>query len=157
MAKRSAGLLLVRTKAGELECLLVHPGGPLWARRDAGAWSIPKGELSPDEDPLDAACREFAEELGRAAPDGPSIDLGEIRQAGGKVVHAFARYGDFDASRVESNRVEVEWPPRSGRRISVPEIDRAAWFGVDAAHEKLIVAQRIFVDRAFEQIRRKPA
>ena len=152
MPKRSAGLLLVRLSAGEPEFLLVHPGGPFWARRDAGAWSIPKGEISPGEDPLEAACREFAEEFGRPPPAGPSIDLGEVRQAGGKAVAAFARRGDFDASLVESNLVEVEWPPRSGRRVSVPEIDRAAWFGADAARGKLVQAQSAFVDRALERL-----
>lgn len=152
MPKRSAGLLLVRPGADGPEFLLVHPGGPFWARRDAGAWSIPKGEVSPGENPLDAASREFAEEFGRAAPAGPPVDLGEVRQAGGKIVRAFARLGEFDASRVESNRVEVEWPPRSGRRVSVPEIDRAAWFGADAAREALIAAQRSLVDRALERL-----
>lgn len=152
MPKRSAGLLLVRMSAGEPEFLLVHPGGPFWARRDAGAWSIPKGEMSPGEDPLEAACREFAEEFGRPPPAGPSIGLGEVRQAGGKIVAAFARRGDFDASLVESNLVEVEWPPRSGRRVSVPEIDRAAWFGADAARGKLVPAQSAFVARALERL-----
>ncbi len=152
MPKRSAGLLLVRSKADELEFLLVHPGGPFWARRDAGAWSIPKGEVSLGEDLLDAAGREFAEELGRPPPAGPSIELGDVRQAGGKIVSCFARYGDFDANSVESNRIEVEWPPRSGRRMIVPEIDRAGWFGADAARDKLISAQRAFVERALERL-----
>ena len=154
MPKRSAGLLLVRSNAREPEFLLVHPGGPFWAKRDAGAWSIPKGEVSADENELDAACREFREEFGRPPPTGPSVDLGEVRQAGGKVVRAFARHGDFDSSIVESNTVEVEWPPRTGRRVSVPEIDRAAWFGAAAAREKLIPAQRAFVDRALERLPR---
>ena len=157
MPKRSAGLLLVRPNGDGFEFLLAHPGGPFWARRDAGAWSIPKGEVSPGEDPLEAACREFAEEFGRPAPSGPSIDLGEVRQAGGKTVMAFARLGDFDAGRVESNLVEVEWPPRSGRRVSVPEIDRAAWFGPDAARGKLIPAQGAFVDRTLERLALSPA
>lgn len=152
MPKRSAGLLLVRLSGDGFEFLLVHPGGPFWARRDAGAWSIPKGEISPGEDPLETACREFAEEFGRQSPAGPSIDLGEVRQAGGKIIMAFARRADFDASLVESNRVEVEWPPRSGRRILVPEIDRAAWFGADAARGKLIPAQGAFIDRALERL-----
>lgn len=152
MPKRSAGLLLVRRDSDEREFLIVHPGGPFWAKRDAGAWSIPKGEVAPDENELGAACREFAEEFGRPPPAGPSIDLGEVRQAGGKIVRAFARQGDFDASVIESNRVEMEWPPRSGRRVSVPEIDRAAWFGADAAREKLISAQSAFVDRALERL-----
>lgn len=152
MPKRSAGLLLVRPNVDGPEILLVHPGGPFWAKRDAGAWSIPKGEVSPGEDELDAACREFTEEFGRPAPAGSSIDLGEVRQAAGKVVRAFARHGDFDAGSIESNRIEVEWPPRSGRRISVPEIDRAEWFGAEAAREKLIPAQCAFVDRALERL-----
>jgi predicted NUDIX family NTP pyrophosphohydrolase len=122
-------------------------GGPLWARKDAGAWSIPKGELDLGEDPLAGARREFAEELGHAAPDGPVIELGEIRQKAGKRVIAFALEGDFDPADIVPGTFELEWPPRSGRVQAFPEVDRAEWFGLDAAREKLIPAQAAFVDR----------
>ena len=145
--RRSAGLLLHRLRGGELEVLLVHPGGPFWARRDAGAWSIPKGEYEPDEDPLAAARREFAEELGAPAAAGEPIDLGEIHQRAGKLVRAFALAGDFDPEAVISNTCEIEWPPRSGRRLEIPEVDRAGWFPVALARQKLIPAQAELVDR----------
>ena len=126
---RSAGLLLYRQPAGELEVLLVHPGGPLWARRDLGAWSIPKGEYGPEEDPLTAARREFLEELGSPPPDGELLDLGEIRQRSGKLVRAWALAADFDATRIKSNLFSMQWPPRSGQMREFPEVDRAQWFG----------------------------
>jgi predicted NUDIX family NTP pyrophosphohydrolase len=148
LAKRSAGLLLCRRVAGGLEVLLAHPGGPFWARRDAGAWSIPKGEYADDEEPERAARREFAEETGSEAPDGPMIDLGEIRQKAGKVVRAFASLGTFDPATLRSNAVEIAWPPRSGRRMLVPEIDRVAWFDLDEAARRILDAQRPFLDRA---------
>src|SRR5487761_1826498 len=119
MAARSAGTLLDRRRADPLEVLLVHPGGPFWARRDAGAWSIPKGEYEHEEDPLAAARREFEEELGAPAPAGPALELGEVRQKGGKLVRVWAVAGDLDASATTSNTFEVEWPPRSGRLIEV--------------------------------------
>ena len=128
MPARSSGILLYRTRNSSVEVLLVHPGGPFWARRDAGAWSIPKGEYEPDEDPLGAARREFQEELGATAPDGTEHDLGEIRQRSGKLVRAWALSGDLDAGAITSNTCEVEWPPRSGRMIVIPEVDRAEWF-----------------------------
>ena len=127
---RSAGILLYRRgSAGGLEVLLVHPGGPIWARRDAGVWSIPKGEYGDDEEPLTAARREFAEELGSPAPDdAPPLDLGEVRQKSGKRVRAWALPGDLDAAVVTSNTFEMQWPPRSGRMQAFPEVDRAQWF-----------------------------
>jgi predicted NUDIX family NTP pyrophosphohydrolase len=122
-------------------------GGPLWARKDDGAWSIPKGELLDGEDPLDGARREFAEELGHAAPDGPVLELGEIRQGSGKRVVAFAIEGDFDPGTIEPGTFEMAWPPRSGRRQSFPEIDRVAWFSVPAAAPKLVKGQAALLDR----------
>jgi predicted NUDIX family NTP pyrophosphohydrolase len=127
--------------------LLVHPGGPAWARRDVGAWSIPKGEYEPGEDALAAARREFEEELGTPPPDAGAQDLGEIRQRGGKLVRAWAIPGDLDASAATSNTFSLEWPPRSGRWIEVPEIDRAEWFSLDDARAKLNPAQVALLDR----------
>ena len=147
MVKRSAGILLYRGSDDALEVLLVHPGGPFWARKDAGAWSIPKGEYEDGEDPRACALREFEEETGTALPPGELIDLGEIRQKGGKVVTAWAAAGDLDAAAVRSNTFAMEWPPRSGRQTEFPEIDRAGWFGVDDAREKLNAAQTEFLDR----------
>jgi predicted NUDIX family NTP pyrophosphohydrolase len=146
MPRRSSGLLLYRKLAGGgVEVLLGHMGGPFWARRDAGAWSIPKGEPEPGEDPMAAAARELREELGIEAPGPPYLDLGEVRQSS-KVVHVWAVEGDVDPAACVSNTVEVEWPPRSGRRIEVPEIDRAAWFSPEAAREKLVKGQAAAVD-----------
>jgi predicted NUDIX family NTP pyrophosphohydrolase len=150
MPARSAGILLHRRRGDELEVLLVHPGGPFWARRDAGAWSIPKGEHEPGEDPLAAARREFAEELGMPAPEGPVEDLGEVRQKGGKLVHAWALAGDLDAGATASNTFELEWPPRSGKLIEVPEVDRAEWFSLERAREKINPAQAELLDRLSE-------
>jgi predicted NUDIX family NTP pyrophosphohydrolase len=145
--RRSAGILLHRRRGGQLEVLLVHPGGPLWARRDAGAWSIPKGEHDPDEEALAAARREFAEELGTAPPDGPTLDLGEVRQKSGKLVRAWALEGDLDPAGIVSNTFELEWPPRSGRLIRAPEVDRAEWFGLPEARRRINQAQVELVDR----------
>jgi predicted NUDIX family NTP pyrophosphohydrolase len=153
MPATSAGLLLYRVRDGEPEVLLVHPGGPFWARKDEGAWSLPKGEHPPDEEPQLAAGREFEEELGSAPPSGELIDLGEVRQRGGKVVHAWALEGDFDPATVRSNTFETEWPPRSGQRREFPEVDRAEWFAPEAARRKINPAQAAFVDRLLEQIR----
>ena len=147
MAAVSAGILLYRRCAGEVEVLLVHPGGPFWSRRDAGAWSIPKGEHPAGEEPLLAARREFAEELGVQPPDGPPEDLGEIRQKAGKRVRAWALEGDLDAGAITSNTFELEWPPRSGRMIEVPEVDRAEWFTLAEAREKINPAQAALLDR----------
>jgi predicted NUDIX family NTP pyrophosphohydrolase len=148
VAALSAGLLLFRRGAdGNPEVLLVHPGGPFWSRKDAGAWSIPKGEVEAGEELAAVAEREFTEELGRPAPDGIRTDLGEITQAGGKRVRAWAVEGDFDATDITSNQFEMEWPPRSGQRQSFPEVDRAAWFSLDDARQKLIAAQVELLDR----------
>jgi predicted NUDIX family NTP pyrophosphohydrolase len=127
--------------------LLVHPGGPAWARRDAGAWSIPKGEHGPDEDGLVAARREFHEELGIAPPGGEVRDLGEVRQRAGKVVRAWALRGDLDAGDISSNTCTVEWPPRSGRQIEIPEVDRAEWFPLKVAREKINPGQVALLER----------
>jgi predicted NUDIX family NTP pyrophosphohydrolase len=146
----SAGLVVFRLREGELEVLLGHMGGPYWARKDAGAWSIPKGELDEGEDPLAGARREYREELGHAAPDGPVIELGEIRQRGGKRVLAFAVDGDFDPAQLRPGTFELEWPPRSGRRQAFPEIDRVAWFDLASARAKLVQGQVALLDRLAE-------
>jgi predicted NUDIX family NTP pyrophosphohydrolase len=148
---QSAGLILYRYQEGRLEVLLVHPGGPFWQKRDDGAWSIPKGEIAENEVGIDVARREFHEELGVAAPDGEPTSLGAVRQAGGKVVHAWALAGDLDVTKTTSNTFEIEWPPRSGKMQAFPEVDRAGWFDVDAARRKLLPAQRAFIDRLEEQ------
>jgi len=145
-------LLLYRKRDGKLEVLLVHPGGPFWQKRDDGAWSIPKGELAESEAGIDVARREFQEELGVAAPDGELTTLGDVRQAGGKIVHAWAAPGDVDVTRLTSNTFEIEWPPRSRTMQRFPEVDRAAWFDLDAARRKLLPAQRLFIDRLEEQL-----
>lgn len=141
MPARSAGLLLHRRGPEGVEVLIAHMGGPFWARKDEGAWSIPKGEYTDGEEPLAAALREFAEELGRPAPEGPTIALGEFRQAGGKRVSVFAREADLDASDVRGDTFEMEWPARSGRRQSFPEIDRAEWMPIDRARTRLVTGQ----------------
>ena len=146
MPRVSAGLLLYRDGPRGLEVLLVHPGGPFFAKRDLGAWSIPKGEVQEGEEGLAAARRELLEETGFAA-DGPATSLGEIRQKGGKVVHAWAVRGDADPDRLKSNLFELEWPRGSGRRRTYPEVDRAAWFPLDAARERLLPAQVPFLER----------
>jgi predicted NUDIX family NTP pyrophosphohydrolase len=146
-AKRSAGILLYRRAADGTEVLLVHPGGPFWARKDAGAWSLPKGEYDDGDDPEACARREFQEELGTPLPDGPLAELGSVRLKSGKHITAWAVEGDLDVERIESNTFEVEWPPRSGRRETFPEVDRASWFGIEAAREKLNPAQAAFLDR----------
>ena len=150
MAPASAGLLVYRQRDGKLEVLLVHPGGPFWLKRDDGAWSIPKGELAVNEAGIDVARREFHEELGMPPPQGEVTALGTVRQAGGKIVEAWALPGDLDVTRSTSNTFEVEWPPRSGNMQRFPEVDRAAWFDPDAARSKLLPAQRAFIDRLEE-------
>lgn len=149
---RSAGILLYRGSGPSLEVLLVHPGGPFWSRRDAGAWSIPKGEYGPGEEPLDAARREFAEELGSPAPAGEPSDLGEVRLKSGKRIRAWALAGDLDPESIISNMFSLEWPPRSGRMQDFPEVDRAGWFAPDLAREKLNPAQVALVDRLHEML-----
>jgi predicted NUDIX family NTP pyrophosphohydrolase len=146
--RRSAGLLVWRRRADGVEVLLVHPGGPFWARRDDGVWSVPKGEIEAGEDPLAVAAREFREELGVEPPDlSDAVALGEIRQEGGKVVVAWAAEGDVDVSAIRSNTFEMEWPRGSGRVRSFPEVDVAGWFGLDDARAKLLAGQRPFLDR----------
>jgi len=160
MSRRSAGLLVYRVvgpRAGRgIEVLLVHPGGPLWANRDAGAWSLPKGEYLSDEDPWATAQREFREELGLAPPDGPALDLGTVTQSGGKQVRAWAVRGDLDVSSIESNTFEMEWPPRSGATRSFPEVDRAEWFTTVVAPSKLVAAQAAFVPRLVDLLAGDP-
>ena len=141
MARRSAGLLLYRRAGDGLEVLIAHMGGPFWAAKDEGAWSIPKGEIEEGEEPLAVALREFEEELGSPPPAGETAKLGEFRQSGGKRVTVYAREGDLDASEVRSNEFEMEWPPRSGRMRSFPEIDRAEWMSLDTARSKLVTGQ----------------
>ena len=151
--KRSAGILLYRGSLAALELLLVHPGGPFWANKDAGAWSIPKGEYADGEDPLLAAKREFGEELGIAPPQAEYLDLGELVQPSRKIVTAFAVQGDFDPAALRSNRFEIEWPPKSGTRRSFPEVDRASWFGVAEARGKILPGQAPFIDRVVARLK----
>lgn len=158
MARTSAALLLYRlSAAATLEVLLVHPGGPFWRHKDEGAWSIPKGEHGPDEDPHEVAVREFTEELGSPPPDAadPDVDLGAITQAAGKVVRCWARPGSLDVTTIASNLFEVEWPPRSGQRQLFPEVDRAEWFPLDEARTKLNPAQVELLDRLEAQRERR--
>ena len=151
MPKRSAGLLVHRTVDGETEVLLVHPGGPYWAKKDDGSWSLPKGEYEPDEDPLEVAIREFREELGvDATPSAAPMFLGEVRQPGGKIVSAWALPGDLDVTAVRSNTFSMEWPPRSGRTAEFPEVDRAGWFDLETARRKLLRGQLGLLDRFSE-------
>jgi predicted NUDIX family NTP pyrophosphohydrolase len=153
MAKRSAGLLMYRRQNSGLEVFLVHPGGPFWAKKDLGAWSIPKGEYSDGEDPLKAARREFTEETGFAAR-GDFLDLGTIRQAGGKLVSVWAIEGDCDPAQLRSNTCMIEWPPRSGRQIEIPEVDRGAWFGIEEAREKILKSQLPVVALLLDRLQR---
>jgi predicted NUDIX family NTP pyrophosphohydrolase len=154
MPKRSAGLLVYRRRQGVLEVFLVHPGGPLWAKKNLGAWTIPKGEYlggeeqseNPGEDPLQAALREFHEETGFQV-NGDFHSLGAVTQAGGKLVSAWACAGDFDAAKLTSNSCEIEWPPRSGRRITIPEVDRGDWFAIAEAQKRILKSQQPFLDR----------
>jgi predicted NUDIX family NTP pyrophosphohydrolase len=147
-AKRSAGLLVFRRATSrELQVLLAHMGGPLWERKDVGAWSIPKGEHDERDDPLAAARREFVEELCHEVPEGELIDLGEVRQPSGKRVRVWAVQGDLDASHITSNTFEMEWPPRSGRRQRFVEVDRAGWFDLGTARAKLVPGQTPFLAR----------
>jgi predicted NUDIX family NTP pyrophosphohydrolase len=157
MAKRSAGLLIHRRGARGTEVLLVHPGGPIWARRDTGAWSIPKGEIDTDEAPLAVARREFTEELGIEAPGGDPVELGEVRQAGGKVVVAWAVRGDLDVTDIASNTFSLEWPPRSQQIAEFPEVDRAEWFDLDTARAKINAAQVALLERLVAMLGERPA
>lgn len=143
----SAGILAYRKGARGLEVLLVHPGGPFWSKKDDGAWSIPKGEIDANDAPENVARREFAEELGPSASIGPLRALGEVRQRAGKRVIAFAGEGRFDPAALTSNTFDIEWPPRSGRQQSFPEVDRAEWFDIELARTKMLSAQVEFLDR----------
>lgn len=145
-ARRSAGVLLFR-RAGGLEVLLAHMGGPYWRRKDEGAWTVPKGEPLAAEDALVTAEREFAEELGLPVPAGARLDLGEARQSGGKIVHVWAVEGDLDPARIRPGTFDLEWPPRSGRTVAFPEVDRAAWLAPDEAARLIVSGQRPFLTR----------
>ncbi len=147
MRRRSAGLLLWRRTPAGIDVLLGHPGGPLFARKDDGVWTIPKGEYDATEDPLAAAYREFAEEIGVAPPEGDAVPLGEVTQRGGKVVTVWAQEGDLDVTAIVSNLFTMQWPPRSGRMQQFPELDRAAWFNLPAARSKIFASQLPFLDR----------
>ena len=155
MADRvSAGILLYRTRDGHREVLLAHPGGPFHARKDLGAWSVPKGEVESGEELIDVALREFHEETGHPPPDGGAIPLGTIRQRGGKVVHVWALPGDLDPATSRSNTFSLEWPPGSGRLETFPEIDRVAWFGLVEARVRLKDRQVPFLDRLVDALGR---
>ena len=151
MPKRSAGILMYRRPDAGVELLLVHPGGPFWAKKDLGAWSIPKGEYSEEEDAIDVARREFKEETGARAL-GDLLPLGELVQPGRKIVTGFALEGDFDPATLKSNRFEMEWPPKSGRRTSFPEVDRAEWFSADEARRRILPGQNDFISRLLRAI-----
>ena len=152
--KRSAGILLFRTQNGQPEVLIAHMGGPLWSRRDAGAWSIPKGEYLDDEAPQAAARREFQEELGLPVPDGDLIELGSVKQSSGKIVTVWALRGDLDPAQVVPGTFRMEWPKGSGAQREFPEIDRVGWFALPTAGEKLVTAQREFLNRLAEHLGR---
>jgi predicted NUDIX family NTP pyrophosphohydrolase len=152
VARTSAGILLHRTSSGGPEVLIGHMGGPFWAKKDAGAWSLPKGEYGPGEDPFAVALREFEEELGTPVPAADFVPLGELRTTSSKVLTVWAAEGDLDASSAVSNTFELEWPPRSGRVQQFPEIDRAAWFSVEEAREKLVKGQVPFLERLVEAL-----
>lgn len=149
MAKKSAGLLMYRRRQGDLEVFLVHPGGPFWAKKDEGAWSIPKGEYTPGEEPFEVAKREFQEETGFQA-GGDFIPLTPRKQPSGKIISAWALEGDCDAASVKSNTFSMEWPPRSGKQQEFPEVDRAGWFTIPAAKEKILKGQVSFLDELSE-------
>lgn len=156
MPKKSAGLLLYRQVGRSVEVFLVHPGGPFWAKKDEGAWSIPKGEIGDGEEPLEAAKREFQEETG-LAPKGRFDALEPVKQAGGKVVYAWSVEGDFDASAIRSNKVSMEWPPRSGNMQEFPEVDRGAWFGIAAARKRILKGQAPLLEQIEEKRKREGA
>jgi predicted NUDIX family NTP pyrophosphohydrolase len=153
--KRSAGILLYRRTGAEPEFLLIHPGGPFWAKKDAGAWSIPKGQIESEEEPRACAIRELEEELGPAPELDPEqlVELGSIRQRAGKVVEAWAAEAEFDPAALDSNTFSMEWPPRSGNQQEFPEADRAEWFDLETAREKILPAQAEFLDRLLERLR----
>ncbi|MEU6575661.1 NUDIX domain-containing protein [Streptomyces sp. NPDC046805] len=152
--RRSAGLLLFRHTGDGLEVLLGHMGGPFFARKDAGAWTVPKGEYEPDEPAWDAARREFREELGLPPPDGEAVALGEVRQTGGKTVTVWAVEADLDPAAIDPGTFRMEWPPRSGKVREFPELDRVGWFGLDRARDVIVKAQAAFLDRLAEHVGR---
>jgi len=152
-AKRSAGILLYRRRAGELEVFLAHPGGPFWRNKDVGAWTIPKGEIGDGEDPLIAARREFAEEIG-VMLEGEFVPLTPVRQKGGKVVQAWAVEGDCDAASIRSNTFSMEWPPKSGKLAEFPEVDRAGWFSITDGKAKILASQQPLLDE-LESLRKR--
>jgi predicted NUDIX family NTP pyrophosphohydrolase len=151
MAKKSAGILLYRFRESKLEVLLVHPGGPLWAKKDLSSWSIPKGEYTTDELPLDAAQREFQEETGHPV-SGPFLELAPAKQPSGKVIQAYAVEGDIDPSAIRSNTFSMEWPPRSGTMSEFPEIDKGNWFGIPEARRKLFTGQLVLLDEIIAKL-----
>jgi predicted NUDIX family NTP pyrophosphohydrolase len=153
MGKMSAGIVLYRRRGVELEVFLVHPGGPFWTKKDAGAWSIPKGEYEPGNDAFAAALREFEEETGAACPTGEARSLDTVKLSSGKVISAWAIDGDCDARAIRSNLFSMEWPPKSGKMQEFPEVDRAEWFGLVAAHKKIHPMQGAFLDRLVELVR----
>jgi len=153
--KQSAGILVYRLGAASLDVLLVHPGGPFWSRKDDGAWFIPKGELNADEAPLTAAYREFAEELGFAAPAGEPLELGTVKNKGGKLIYAWALAGDLDLAGFRSNTFSLEWPPRSGQKRDFPEVDRAQYFSVEQAPAKMHAAELPLVERLLQLLRER--
>ena len=155
MAKKAAGILLYRRAPHGLEVLLAHPGGPLWSRKDIGAWTIPKGQFTDEEAPLAAARREFEEEMGSPV-SGDFKSLGAIKQPGGKLVHAFAAESDFDVRTVKSNLFTMEWPPKSGQTAEFPEVDRAGWFSIEHARAKILKGQEPFLDRLLALLQSRP-
>lgn len=150
--KQSAGLLVFRGRGAALEVLLVHPGGPFWAKKDDGAWFLPKGEIEPDEDPLAAAYREFREELGLEPPIGEPVALGSVKNKGGKQIQAWALEGDLDLAGFRSNTFSLEWPPRSGKQREFPEVDRAQYFGIEQAVQKMHEAELPLVQRLVQSL-----
>lgn len=149
MAKQSAGVLVYRRRGSVVEVLLGHPGGPFWAKKDKGAWSVPKGEVEAGEDLMEAAKREFQEEVGHPAPEGEYIELGSIKRSS-KEIFAWAIEGDLDTNSILSNTIQIEWPYKSGQQIEIPEIDRAAWIPLDKAPEKMHTGQDVFISRLAE-------
>ena len=154
MGKRAAGILLYRREKSSLEVLLIHPGGPYWARKDELSWSIPKGEISEDEDPLKAAQREFQEETGFSV-EAPFVSIGSVKQSSGKIVQAWACEGNLDASAIQSNSFRLEWPPRSGKYQDFPEADRAEWFPIDFARKKILKVQLPFLEKLESILQKK--
>jgi predicted NUDIX family NTP pyrophosphohydrolase len=152
MTKQSAGIMVYRRNGTMIEVLLVHPGGPFWAKKDAGAWSVPKGEVEADEDLIRAAQREFREETGQAAPEGTYIELGSFKRGSGKMVTAWAVEGTIDATNIHSNTTSIEWPPKSGTQLEIPEVDRARWFTLDKASAKMHKGQDVFIKRLAEKL-----